>query len=165
MPSFGQVCVYKTSRGVEILVERGKKQESQYAFIIRYRDPATRAGRIRTPKHIHPIVEMYVKQAYNPNLTLQLRDHILLVFDQVQAVTQFPPHLQVFKPSDTIPFAPLDAVGEFSVEFLLVVTELLFIQEKTNYPQGSLTRNLYVAFGVRDRFQVVQAATQGRIIR
>ena len=32
-------------------------------------------------------------------------------------------------------FEDLNKVGEFSVEFLMVVTELILIQEKTNYPQ------------------------------
>jgi hypothetical protein len=55
-------------------------------------------------------------------------------------------------------FTELDKVGEFSVEFLLVVTELIMIQEKTNYPQGSLTQKLYADFGIKDRFSVIQSA-------
>jgi len=50
-------------------------------------------------------------------------------------------------------------VGEFTIEFLLVVTELIGIQEKTNYPEGSLTESLYRDFGVADRFSVIQKAT------
>jgi hypothetical protein len=122
--------IYKTAKHVEIFVLRGKKKESAYDFIVKYREPGG-SMRGRTPKHIHPIVEMYVKQAHDPRLTEQLRDHMLGVFDKVQPITQFPPKLQVFRPSDVAPFASLDAVGEFSVEFLIVVTELLFIQEKT----------------------------------
>jgi len=54
-------------------------------------------------------------------------------------------------------------VGEFPIEFLLVVTELLAIQEKTNYPKGSLTENLYRDFGVKDRFSVIQKAVLKRL--
>lgn len=46
---------------------------------------------------------------------------------------------------------------------MLVVTELIMIQEKTNYPEGSLTRQLYEDFGVRDRFSVINSATLKRI--
>jgi hypothetical protein len=46
-----------------------------------------------------------------------------------------------------------------SVEFLLVVSELIFIQEKTNYQGGSLTYKLYQDFGVKDCFTVVNTAT------
>jgi hypothetical protein len=49
-------------------------------------------------------------------------------------------------------------VGECTVEFLLVAIELVAIQEKTNYPLGSLTENLYKDFGVKDRFSVIQKA-------
>ena len=105
---------------------------------------------------------MYVKYAHNPALTMALRNHLLGVFDQVQPITTFPPTLQAYRPEHSGQFAELNAVGEFSVEFLLTVTELLFIQEKTNYPEGSLTKELYEAFGVKDRYAVISRAVWGR---
>ena len=72
---------------------------------------------------------------------------------------KFPPHLQVFQSNDSKKFASLDAVGEFSSEAFLVMNELIFIQEKTNYPGGSLTRSLYEAFGFEDRFSVIARAS------
>jgi len=101
---------------------------------------------------------MYVKQAYNPSLTLKLRDHILTMLSQIKTVTSFPPTLQFFKPEHAEPFKELDKVGEFTVEFLLVAIELVAIQEKTNYPTGTVTENLYKSFGDKDRFQVIQKA-------
>jgi len=98
-------------------------------------------------------VKMYVKHAYNPSLTLKLKDHILIVLKQIKPVTSFPPTLQFFKPEHIEPFKELDKVGELTVEFLLVA-----IQEKTNYPTGTLTESLYKSFGVKDRFQVIQKA-------
>jgi hypothetical protein len=101
---------------------------------------------------------MYVKHAYNPSLTLKLRDHILKMLSQIKPVTSFPPALQLFKPEHIEPFKELDNVGEFTVEFLLAAIELVAIQEKTNYPTGNLTESLYESFGVKDRFQVIQKA-------
>jgi hypothetical protein len=49
------------------------------------------------------------------------------------------------------------------LKLLLVVTELLAIQEKTNYPLGSLTESLYKDFGVKDRFSVIQKAVLKRL--
>jgi len=46
---------------------------------------------------------------------------------------------------------------------LLVLTELMAIQEKTNYPKGTLTESLYRDFGVKDRFSVIQKAVLKRI--
>jgi len=123
--------------------------------IVKYREPGKRE---RTPAHIHLIIEMYVKYAYNPSLTLKLRDHILTMLSQIKPITLFPPSLQCFKPEHAEPFKELDKVGEFTVEFLLAAIELVAIQEKTNYPTGTLTENLYKSFGVKDRFQVIQKA-------
>ncbi len=104
------------------------------------------------------IVEMYVKHAYNLSLTLKLKEHILTMLSQIKPVTSFPPTLQFFKPEHVEPFKELDKVGEFTVEFLLVAIELVAIQEKTNYPTGTVTENLYKNFGVRDRFSVIQSS-------
>jgi hypothetical protein len=40
-----------------------------------------------------------------------------------------------------------------------VVIELIAIQEKTNYPSGTLTEELYKDLFVKDRFSVIQKAT------
>jgi hypothetical protein len=149
--------IHTTAEGVQIFVEPGKK--SAYDFIVRFRQPG---GRLRTPRHVHLIVEMYVKQAHDAALTTRLRDHLLGLFDRISPVVAFPPSLQLHQATDVRPFQKLNAVGEFSVEFLLVVSELIFIQEKTNYPTGSLTQRLYEAFGVKDRFSVIGMATNTR---
>jgi hypothetical protein len=106
---------------------------------------------------------MYVKHAHNPSLTMKLKDHILTMLSQINPINSFPPNLQFFKPEHIKPFEDLDRVGEFTVEFLLVVTELMAIQEKTNYPEGSLTESLYKDFGVKDRFSVIQKAVLKRL--
>ena len=101
---------------------------------------------------------MYVKHAFNPELTLKLKTHILKMFNQIRPINYYPPRLQFFDFGHVKLFSDLDKVGEFSVEFMLVATELIMIQEKTNYPQGSLTQKLYSNFGIKDRFSVIQSA-------
>ncbi|HLI48557.1 MAG TPA: hypothetical protein VKV18_07735 [Chthonomonas sp.] len=132
--------IYVTTKNVEIRVYPGKKQQSEFDFIVKFKEPDKRE---RTPRHVHIIVETYVKHAYNPSLTMQLRDYILDMLGQIKPINSFPPVLQHFKLKDAERFKELDNVGEFSVEFLLVITELIGIQEKTNDPHGSLTENLY----------------------
>ncbi len=152
--------VYTTRTHVQIGVYPGSKPESPYDFIVKFREPNKRE---RTPAHVHLIVEMYVKHAYNPSLTLKLKEHILTMLNHIKPVNSFPPCLQFFKPEHIEPYKELDRVGEFTVEFLLVVTELMAIQEKTNYPEGSLTESLYKDFGVKDRFSVIQKAVLKRL--
>jgi hypothetical protein len=96
-------------------------------------------------------------------LTLELKDHILTMLRNLRPTNSFPPSLQFFQPDHVERFRELDRVGEFTVEFLLVVTELIGIQEKTNYPQGSLTESLYRDFGKKDRFSVIQKAVLKRL--
>ncbi|MEA1964391.1 MAG: hypothetical protein U9O41_04590 [Candidatus Aerophobetes bacterium] len=147
--------IYTTKTNVQFEVYPGSKQQSPYDFIVKFRAPGKRQ---RTPAHVHLIVEMYVKHAYNPSLSLKLRDHVLTMLSQIKPATSFPPTLQFFKPEHLQPFKELDKVGEFTVEFLLVAIELVAIQEKTNYPVGTVTENLYKSFGVKDRFSVIQKA-------
>ncbi|NWF77646.1 MAG: hypothetical protein HXY36_03525 [Chloroflexi bacterium] len=152
--------VYTTKANVQIGVYPGRKPESPYDFIVKFKEPDKRE---RTPAHVHLIVEMYVKHAYNPSLTLKMKDHILVMLSHIKPINSFPPTFQFFKPEHIEPFRDLDKVGEFTTEFLLVVTELMAIQEKTNYPEGSLTESLYKDFGVKDRFSVIQKAVLKRL--
>jgi len=148
--------IYTTKNNIQILVYPGRKSQSSYDFIVRYKEPGKRE---RTPKHIHIIIEMYVKYAYSPQLTLKLKEYFLKMFKSITPVREFPPKLQYFKPKYVEEFKDLDNVGEFSVEFLMVVTELIYLQEKTNYPEGTYTEELFEDFGVKDRFSVIQKAT------
>lgn len=149
--------VYVTSDGVEIFVKKGGKPQSPLDFKVTFKDRRT-SNRQRTPRHVHLVVELYVAEVFDKRLTHQLRDHLLWVVNQVRPITSLPPSLQVFQPQHTTRFKRLEQVTEFSIEFLLVVNELIFIQEKTNYPQGPLTQRLYENFGREDRFSVIQTA-------
>ena len=147
--------MHTTQNGDRIYVREGTKTQSQYDFIVKFKQPGKR---LRTPSHVHLIVELYVKDAHDSSLTRQLVFYMLGVFQQVQPINYYPPRFQVFNPKNAIPYNSLNAVGEFSVEFLLAVSELIFIQEKTNYPHGSLTQHLYHNFGRTDRFSVISQA-------
>lgn len=76
------------------MVYPGRKPESPYDFIVRFKEPGKRE---RTPAHVHLIVEMYVKYAYNPSLTLKLKEHILTMFKSIKPISSFPPSIQFFK--------------------------------------------------------------------
>lgn len=148
--------IYTTAGGVVVYVSKGGK--SQYNFKVQYREPGKR---VRTPKHIHVIIDLYMKRTGNKSLTARLVDSIIdEIILQVHPSTSNPPVLQVFSPRSATTFQALDAYGEYSTEFLLVVTELIMIQEKTNYPRGVMNINLFQRFrDEADIFSVVSAAT------
>jgi hypothetical protein len=66
----------------------------------------------------------------------------------------------IYSPSDVFSFAELNRYGEYSIEFLLVVIELIMVQEKTNYPTGTMNLRLFQKLRAgADIFTLVSAAT------
>lgn len=148
--------IYFTESGVRILASKGVK--SQYDFKVQYREPRKR---VRTPKHIHLIIDLYMKLMGNKKMVMQLVDHIINnIILKVSPNNSFPPKLQIFSKEHVTQFKELNNYGEYSVEFLLVITELIMIQEKTNYPNGTMNLSLFQKFRrEEDIFSVVSAAT------
>jgi hypothetical protein len=147
--------IHTTLSEDQIFVAKGSK--SQLDFIVKYRSPGKR---LRTPKHIHLVVDLYAKLAGNENLSMKFIDHVISMIEQMQPVQMFPPRLQFFSKEQLSLFDGLDMYGEYSVEFLLVVIELIMLEEKTNYPNGTL--NLRIFRNMREKadiYSVVSAAT------
>jgi hypothetical protein len=120
------IPIYTTQKGVIIYVSKGRK--SKYNFKVRYREPGKN---IRTPKHIHLIIDLYMKLTGHKQLTMSLVNHIINnIILKVGPSNSFPPNLQIFSPQHVSQFQQLDNYGEYPVEFLLVITELIMIQEK-----------------------------------
>lgn len=147
--------IYTTQQGVHILVSQGIK--SLFDFKVQYQEPGRR---VRTPKHIHIIIDLYMKRSGDEALTMLIADRIISITKNVRALESYPPKLQLFKPSHVAEFAGLNCYGEYTVDFLLVVVELIMIQEKTNYPTGTMNLRLFEKFRQGgDIFSVVSAAT------
>lgn len=148
--------IYSTANGVDVHVVPGGK--STFDFIVKYQEIGKR---LRTPKHIHLVVDLFAKRTGDLSLTNQLVDHIIAnIILKVSPAQTFPPKLQIFTSAHVPTFNALSRYGEYSVDFLLVITELIMIQEKTNYPQGSLNLKLFgkIRSGA-DIFSIVSAAT------
>ena len=147
--------MYKTRGGVEIFVKPGEK--SKYDFSVCYREPGKH---IRTPKHIHLIIDLYMKKAFDKKLTLELVKEFLDTLSRLRVCDKFPPSFQEFSPQNLKHFEKLNDAGDYSVEFLSAIFDLIMIQEKTNYPNGTINRKLFEAFlNEKDIFSVVSAAT------
>jgi len=150
-----RILAYTTKEDVEIYVEPGNKSIND--FRVRYKEPERK---LRTPKHIHLIVDLYLKRAGNRELTLKLINLFLKMLAQLQPSQEFPPKFQTFRKEFLEEFNELDKYGEYSVEFLTAVFDLIMIQEKTNYPNGTINRKLFETFlAEKDIFSVVSAAT------
>ena len=150
------IPIYTASNEAIIGVVQGIK--SKYDFKVKYREPGKHE---RTPKHMHIIIDLFMKLIQDEQLTMRMVDHIIgNVIKEIQPVTTFPPSLQIFKPNHANYYIDLNNYGEYPVDFLLVVTELIQIQEKTNYPTGTMNLGLFEAFRRKDDiFSIVSAAT------
>ena len=160
-----QHLLHTTKRGTKIGVNKGRKPQSAKDFIVKYKEPGKRE---RTPKHIHIIIDLYIKREHEPTLTTQLAGCIIEMIKRIRPAHAFPPKFQFFPHYRGLPccrgalkrFKRLDTFGEYSVEFLLAVVELVMIQEKTNYPRGTVNLRLFQKFhNGADIFSVVSAAT------
>ena len=150
--------MHTTKEGIKVFVSKGEKKESQFDFRVHYQEPNKR---VRTPKHIHIIIDLYMKLSRNKELTLKLVDYLIDMMKRLKPETNFPPSLQVYNKQDLDRFKELNQYGQYSVEFIQVVTELIMIQEKTNYPTGTMNIKVFESFRNKhnDIFSVVSAAT------
>ena len=108
---------------------------SDFDILIKYKE---KLSKIRTPKHIHWVVDILLKQSMKRELT---NDFLLLLqkcwqmcqpltnndFDTIY--TFISNQWQLF---DYSKYETLNEYGEYPVDFLFVLMNLLSVQEKTN---------------------------------
>lgn len=149
------ILVHTTKAGEKILVQKGKLSKWDFRVFYKVDDK-----RVRSPKHSHLTIDLYIKYGKNPQLTMKMVKRFRELLDKIKQIDYFPPKFQFFKSSDADEFRELDSVGIFSSEFLMAYEELMIIQEKTNYEAMTFHRNLMNGFGVKDIYSVINTATQ-----
>ena len=143
--------VHTTPNGTQVWVRRGGI--SYYDFVVAYQRPGSPQYE---PKHTDIVREIYQKLVRLPDATRLLIDHILEEFIRSDAgISRYPPSLQRFSPEHVGRFQALGLgeVGDYDVELLLVIVELVEIQEFTNRPGGWLPGQLFRT--IRDDWQNV----------
>lgn len=139
---------------------------STYDIIIKYRKDGSR---IRTPKHIHWVVDILMKMQGNENLT---KDYLLKIQNCWNSCTPLTKNdfyslkslVENGKNAIKIDhYYALNSFGEYDVEFLYVLMELLAVQEKTNrtdaYMFGNIIEELLEADC--DLFKIISTAGFG----
>lgn len=139
---------------------------SQFDIVIKYKKDGKR---IRTPKHIHWVVDILMKMQGNEEVT---KKYLFAIqncwnscvplsnndFETLKALIENgEKDIEIEKYFDLNPF------GEYDVEFLYVLMELLAVQEKTNredaYMFGKIIEELFEAD--RDIFKIISTAGFG----
>lgn len=148
--------VYKCKNGTEIYTARGKI--SKWDFRVGFLKKGVK-WTPRFAKHSHIIIDLYIKYFHNKKLTHELKEYFVSLLDKVEPIQSYPPKILFFKKKYAEEFKELDDVGIFSIEALMVYTELLMTQERTNYPPMTFNRRLFNDFLVRDIYSVINTAT------
>lgn len=139
---------------------------SQFDIVIKYKKDGTR---IRTPKHIHWVVDILMKMQGNEILTKNYLQAIQDCWNSCVPLTNNDyDTLKVLIENgendiDIEQYFPLNDFGEYDVEFLYVLMELLAVQEKTNradaYMFGKIIEELLETD--RDIFKIISTAGFG----
>lgn len=139
---------------------------SKFDIMIKYKKDGKR---IRTPKHIHWVVDILMKMQGNETLTKQYLKTIQNCWEACVPLTNndFKTLKALIedgeKEIDIEQYFNLNAFGEYDVEFLYVLMELLAVQEKTNredaYMFGKIIEELLDTD--RDIFKIISTAGFG----
>ena len=114
---------------------------SDFDIKIKYREMDENGNwtRIRTPKHVHWVVDILLKMQENPGLTQQFVDKLLEAWEKTERISTKKQRKKLLnldyllKDFDEYKqFQVLEKKRRYSIKFLLLLTRLLMIQEKTN---------------------------------
>lgn len=145
----------------EIFVFQGNL--SEFDIVIKYKKDGSR---IRTPKHIHWVVDVLMKMQGNEALTKRFLHMIHICWNRCTPLdnNDYDTLKELIIRGESVvkieDYEDLNAYGEYDVEFLYVLMELLAVQEKTNradaYMFGSIIEQLLEVD--RDIFKIVSTA-------
>lgn len=139
---------------------------SEFDIVIKYKKDGKR---IRTPKHIHWVVDILMKMQGNEGLT---KRYLLAIqncwntcvplhnndYDTLKGLIQGGE-----SDIDISQYFALNSYGEYDVEFLYVLMELLAVQEKTNREDAYMFGNIIAELLETDRdiFKIISTAGFG----
>ena len=160
---------FNLKTGEIIGVFQGSKGNNpELDIVVKYRDKYTKFV-VRTPKHIHWVIDLLIKKEHNEKLTLEFIKYVLDTYDKIEPFRkkedQLKCELKFTNPENMKKFEELNKYGQYSVEFIGHVIELLSIEEKTGFEGAFMFKRVLTAlYQSKDIFSIVSAATHnGRI--
>ena len=170
----GEICeplkVFEINNSYILAVYQGTFSEFDLLVKYRQKDDSYKSGwsRIRTPKHIHWVVDAMIKMALERESTNKLIEFLLNYWNRtVQPLKNREEQSNLLNDNlleqvneEANQYQELADKGEYSVKFLLLITKLLMHQEKTNKPDAYMFKQLLEALqNGKDIFKIVSIAT------
>ena len=148
------VWVYQGSRG----------DQRNLDIKVKYWDNLSKTKSGRTPKHIDWVIDILLKKEHNRELTLAFVKYLLDTYDRIEPFNtkdeQQKCELKYTRTDELKKFEPLNQYGQFSIEFLGCVMELLSIEEKTGSEKAHMFRDVINALLTsNDIFAITNTAT------
>ena len=148
------IGVFKGSRGAN----------PDHDILIKYQE---RGKRVRTPKHIHWVIDLLIKKEHNRELTLEFMKYLRNMYEKVEAFKSKDDRERCILKETTKeklkPFEELNKYGEYKVDFIGHLIELMIKMEKNTPPEkpARVFRELMDAMiQEKEIFVVVSKATQ-----
>jgi hypothetical protein len=152
----------KLSNGTLIGVFQGSKGKvnPQLDIIIKYQE---KNKDVRTPSHTHWTIDLLIKKSHDKDLTKEFIKFLLNMWDKTEPIRskkeQMKPNIRFAVPENLSKFEELNGYGEYTVEFIATVIELLMTEEKTGLGKAFMFRGVLEAiYQDKDIFSVVSAA-------
>jgi len=147
--------------GTVIGVFQGSRgQNPDFDIIVKYQE---KGKQVRTPKHLHWAIDLIIKKEHQPELTKQFIRFLLNMWDLVKPFSskeeQQRCELKFSGFENLEKYGPLDKYGEYSVEFIAKIMELIMIQEKTGNDKAFMFKGVLesILFD-KDIFSIVASA-------
>ncbi len=142
---------------------------SEFDMIIKYKQLLDNDWtRARTPKHIHWAVDILIKQHENPDATNRFLDFLLKYWNSVTPLLSKKERTEALNTEkllqqvnkESLRYSELAEKGEYSIKFLILLAQLLMLQEKTNYHEAYMFKNLLEQLKAhQDIYKIVSIAT------
>jgi len=149
---------YGTTIGI---FEGDRGANPDHDILIKYQE---KGKRLRTPKHIHWVIDLLIKKEHNRELTLNFMRYLREMYDRVEGFKSAGERgsfeFKETTPEKLKPFEGLSKYGEYKIDFIGHLIELMIKMEK-NHPNPHVFRELIEAMiNEEDIFVIVSKATQ-----
>lgn len=126
--------VFNLKGGEVIGVFQGEKGANpDLDIVVMYKDKYTKS-QLRKPKHINWVIDLLIKKEHERELTREFIKYLIEVYDKTEPFKtkeeQQKCELKYTNETDLKRFEPLNAYGQYSVELIGHVMELLSMEEK-----------------------------------
>jgi len=156
---------FNLSDGTIIGVFKGNRgHKPEHDILIKYQE---KGKRLRTPKHIHWVIDLLIKKQHKPELAMKFMRYLRQMYDKVEGFKSKQDRANFILKETTKEklkkFEELNNYGEYKVDFIGHLIELMIKMEKNTPPEkpARVFRELMDALiQEKEIFAIVSKATQ-----